>query len=201
VCSYLRLRWRMSAEECAELTQAFFAHAFEKNFFETYDPARARFRTFLRTCVDAFVANERQAAARLKRGGNVRQVSLSEILEEQESDLSVTQDFDRHFEREWARSVFGVAIERLRQAATTDARTRQLAAFLRYDVEAADGTPRPTYSALGAELGMSVSDITNALFAARRDFRALVLECLRELTSSEDEFQAEARRLLGLDVT
>jgi DNA-directed RNA polymerase specialized sigma24 family protein len=201
VCSYLRLRWRASAEESEELTQGFFARAFEKNFFEAYDPARARFRTFLRTCVDGFVANERQAAARLKRGGAVRPLSLDELADAQEPGLSVTQDFDRHFEREWARSVLSIAIQRLREAATTDTRARQLAAFTRYDVDADDGASRPTYAALGAELGMSVSEVTNALFAARRDFRTQVLECLRELTRTEDEFQAEARRLLGIEVS
>jgi hypothetical protein len=79
-------------------------------------------------------------------------------------------------------------------------RVRQFAAFSRYDLEAADGAAPPTYAALGAELGISVSDVTNALFAARRDFRTLVLECLRELTRSDDEFHAEARRLLRVDL-
>lgn len=48
---------------------------------------------------------------------------------------------------------------------------------------------------------MSVSEVTNALFAARRDFRANVLTCLRELTRSEEELQDEARRLLGIEVS
>lgn len=42
VYKYLRLRWRASAEDAEDLTQGFFARAFEKGFFDTFDPARAR---------------------------------------------------------------------------------------------------------------------------------------------------------------
>jgi DNA-directed RNA polymerase specialized sigma24 family protein len=69
VYKYLRWRWRADRAEAEDLTQGFFARAYEKRFFDRFDPARARFRTFLRTCLDGYVANERQAAARLKRGG------------------------------------------------------------------------------------------------------------------------------------
>src|SRR5688572_17741960 len=72
---YLRLRWRASAEDAEDLTQGFLARAFEKRFFDAYDPARARFRTFLRTCLDGYAANEQAAERRLKRGGAVAVLS------------------------------------------------------------------------------------------------------------------------------
>src|SRR5439155_26153422 len=59
-------------EDAKDLTQAFFTRTLEKNSFERYDPAQARFRTYLRTCVDGFVANERKSAGRIKRGGAVQ---------------------------------------------------------------------------------------------------------------------------------
>jgi RNA polymerase sigma factor (sigma-70 family) len=69
VFKYVRLKWHAAPEEAADLTQGFFLRAFEKAFFATFDPAKARFRTYLRTCLDGFVANERKAERRLKRGG------------------------------------------------------------------------------------------------------------------------------------
>src|ERR1700754_3089368 len=57
---YLRLRWRLSAEDAEDATQGFFAAALERRFFDTFDPAKARFRTFLRVCLDRFVQNERK---------------------------------------------------------------------------------------------------------------------------------------------
>ena len=76
VYRYLRLRWRTAPEEAEDLTQEFFARALEKGTFDRYDPGRARFRTYLRTCLDGFVANERKAASRLKRGGGRPALSL-----------------------------------------------------------------------------------------------------------------------------
>jgi DNA-directed RNA polymerase specialized sigma24 family protein len=61
---YLRLHWRLSPEDAEDAVQAFFTTAFEKGYVEAYDPARAMFRTFLRTCLDRFVQNRRKASAR-----------------------------------------------------------------------------------------------------------------------------------------
>src|ERR1043165_4355833 len=66
---YIRFKWRADNEDAKDLTQAFFASAFEKNHFANYDARKASFQTFLRTCLDGFVANERKAGQRLKRGG------------------------------------------------------------------------------------------------------------------------------------
>src|ERR1700755_2585925 len=73
---YVRLKWRASPEAAEDLTQAFFLRAFEKDFFAGFDPSRARFRTYLRTCLDAFVANARKADGRLKRGGGVTLIPI-----------------------------------------------------------------------------------------------------------------------------
>ena len=63
-------------EEAQDLTQGFFANAFEKDHFARYDAGKASFQTFLRTCLDGFVANERKAGSRLKRGGDMDHYSL-----------------------------------------------------------------------------------------------------------------------------
>ena len=199
---YLRLRWRTAPEEAEDLTQGFFARAFEKHYLDGFDPARARFRTFLRTCLDAFVANQRQADGRLKRGGAGRVVSMEAASAEAElrRHAAVVQDFDEYFDREWARSVLAMAVDRYRTTALAAGRDRQVAVFTRYDLDAPDRQDRLTYADLGRELGLSASDVTNALNAARREFRAVVLECLRELTTSDTEFRAETRRLLGVEI-
>ena len=58
---------------------------------------------------------------------------------------------------------------------------------------------RPTYAAIAAELGAPVTTVTNDLALARRMFRGLVLGALRQLTGSDEEYRAEARRLVGAD--
>ena len=73
---YVRLKWQADNEDAKDLTQGFFANAFEKNHFASYDAGKASFQTFLRTCLDGFVANENKAAGRKKRGGDATILSL-----------------------------------------------------------------------------------------------------------------------------
>lgn len=203
VYKYTRLKWHAAADEAEDLTQAFFARAFEKSFFTSYDPGKARFRTFLRTCLDGFVANERKAAERLKRGGGVQLVPLDFKTAEGElrqHDVGVPADMDAYFDHEWARSIFALAVERLRAHYAATGRDICFRVFERYDLEATAAGDRLTYGNLAAELGVRSTDVTNYLAAARRQFRAIVLERLRELTATDDEFRDEAKRLLGVDV-
>ena len=64
VYKYIRIKWNRSTEDAQDLTQGFFTAAIEKNFFGRYDPSKAKFRTFLRTCLDGYIANEHKAAGR-----------------------------------------------------------------------------------------------------------------------------------------
>src|SRR5882724_743839 len=72
VYKYIRLRWGKDNEEAKDLTQDFFFRLLEKDFLASYEPQRARLRTFLRVCVDHLIANEDKASRRLKRGGDVQ---------------------------------------------------------------------------------------------------------------------------------
>jgi RNA polymerase sigma factor (sigma-70 family) len=202
VYKYLRLRWRQSAEDAEDLTQGFFARAFEKGFFDRFDPARARFRTFLRTCLDAHAGNARVAARRKKRGGAEQTLSLDFAAAEGELRIqpaAADTDMEAYFHREWVRSVFGLAVDALRRRAESRGRTAAFEVFRRYDLDDAEGADRPTYAELGRELGLPATQVTNHLAAMRREFRTLVLDTLREQCASDGEFRAEARALLGVD--
>src|SRR4051812_7039249 len=69
VYKYIRIKWRSSNEDAKDLTQSFFLRALEKDFFDAYSPEKGSFRTYLRVCLEGFLANERKSSQRLKRGG------------------------------------------------------------------------------------------------------------------------------------
>ena len=199
VFKYVRLKWHATPDEAADLTQAFFLRAFEKDFFSAFDPSRARFRTFLRTCLDRFVANARQSENRLKRGGGVRLVSLDLPAAERELQLQARDavaDFDEFFHREWLRGLFSAAAARLREACAARGRPQRFALFEEYDL-ADDEAGRPSYAALARHYDLSATDVTNELAAARREFRRLVLAALREQCATDEEYEAEVRALGG----
>jgi RNA polymerase sigma factor (sigma-70 family) len=198
---YIRLRTGRAADDAQDLTQEFFARAFEREYLERYDPAKARFRTFVRTCLDGFLANQRQAESRLKRGGGVELISIDAATAD--AALAVrasaeSADPEAWFHREWIRGLFADALVTLERRAEQAGHARAFAVFRRYDVEDGDASPRLTYAALADELGMRVTDVTNELAWARRCFRAIVLDTLRRLCASDEEFRAEARDLFGV---
>ena len=212
IYKYVRIKWRAGRDDAADLTQEFFARAFEKGSLGQFDPARARFRTYLRVLLDGFVANERKAAGRLKRGGDVVFVSLDFAAAEREladlggewdgvqPPLSVVDD-DALFRQEWVRTLFADAVEHVRQSLVASGKRTHFAIFERYDL-AGDGTSeRPTYASLAREFGIPATQVTNYLALARRELRRTVLERLRALCASDEEFALEAREVLGVDPT
>lgn len=197
----LRIAWKRSNEDAKDLTQGFFARALEKDFFAGYDATQGRFRTFLRTCLERWVGNALRDAGRQKRGGGQVLESLDFDGAERELAAAVASpgdDVERIFAREWARSLFGSAVDALRDECAATGKDRYFALFERYDLAGADGD-RPTYQALATDLGLAVTDVTNHLHAVRKTFRRIVLERLREITASDEEFRDEARALLGTD--
>lgn len=200
VYKYIRIKWRKPNEDAKDLAQGFFLRAMEKDFFAPYDPEKGRFRTFLRTCLDGYLSNEAKAAGRLKRGGGATLLSLEFETAEGElahADIASPESIERCFETEWARSLFGLAIESLRAECAARGRDVHFRLFERYDLD--DSERRPTYDALAREFGIPVTSVTNYLALARRELRRIVLERLREITATDEEFREEARLLLGKD--
>lgn len=201
VYKYIRLRWGKSNEDAKDLTQEFFSRAIEKGFLDSFDPAKGRLRTFLRTCVDGLVANQEKAARRLKRGGGTPVVPVDFDAAEEElgrMDKPRSDSMEEFFEREFVRSLFSLAVESLRRQCEERDKAIHFRLFELYDLEDA-GEQRPTYQTLAEQFHLPVTDVTNYLALCRREFRRLALEKLRELTASEEEFRREARALLGIE--
>ena len=194
---YIRLKWHADNEDAKDLTQGFFAHAFEKNYFANYDARKASFQTYLRTCLDGFVANERKAGRRLKRGGDIDHYQLDFAAAEDELAVhaSLSLSPEDYFHREWVRWMFTLSVEAYRQRCEDLDRTVQFQLFERYDLS----DENVSYASLAKDFGLDTTTVNNYLAAARRDFRRIVLEKLREITATDEEFRTEARSLLGVE--
>jgi DNA-directed RNA polymerase specialized sigma24 family protein len=195
--SYVRLAHRATPQDAEDITQGFFADALRRDLFARYEPSRARFRTFLRTCLDSYAANERKASSRLKRGGDAVTIPLD--IAELEGRLRTESDVDATFHREWVRSVFAAAVARLQRTYADTNRSAHFDAFHRYDILGAESDAKPTYAQLAADLGVTPTQVTNWLFSTRRDFRRAVLDTLRDICGSDEELRDESRLLLGVD--
>src|ERR1700722_3995264 len=102
------------AGDAEDLTQAFFAHLLEKHALASVSPDRGRFRSFLLAACQNFLANERERANALKRGGG-RIVSLD--LSEGDGRYGREPDHEetpeRLFERRWALTLLEQTLRQL----------------------------------------------------------------------------------------
>lgn len=189
---YVRLRHGRGPADAEDLTQGFFATALARDALASYDPARGRFRTFLRRCVDRYVidAHRRDRAGRRDSGLTVDFASV-----ERDLAASPERDPDAAFEAEWLRQL--VAVARARTLATLTGKGRPVHAAL---FELFHGDAPPSYGEAAARHGITVTDVTNWLAYARREFRRTALELLRELCHDDAEFATEAKAVFGIDV-
>lgn len=199
VYKHLRVTWRLDAEEARDLTQAFFADAFQKAWLERYQPGKAKFRTFVRVCADRFVMNARQSRSRLKRGGGSQTVALDFDAADRElvHVRAVSAGPEEYFHQEFVRALFERALHAVREDCAASGRSLHYTIFERYDV--APGAD-VSYAQLAEEFGLSVTQVTNYLAHVRRAFRAHALDALAGLCGSDAEFRREAREIFGVEV-
>lgn len=190
---YARVAFSRTREDAEDLTQSFFTRAFEKESLGTYDAAKASFRTFLRLLFDRHMSNEWKAGQRLKRGGGEVHLDFDAAEEELGRDTK-TLTPEEYFQREWTRSMFAHAVERLRERCDAEGKQVHYAIFEAYDLEGDRGV---SYRELASRFDIPETQVTNHLAAMRRRFRELVLEVLREVTATDEEFRNESRALLG----
>jgi RNA polymerase sigma factor (sigma-70 family) len=190
---YARVAWRRSREDAEDLTQSFFARALEKESLAAYDAAKASFRTFLRLLFDRFASNEWKAEHAKKRGGGEVRLDFDAAEAEigRESTVATPEEY---FQREWVRSVFALAVDRLRTRCEEEGKQKQFAVFEAYDLDDDRGL---SYRELAVRFDIPETQVTNYLAAMRRRFRETVMDALREVTATEAELRAEARALLG----
>ena len=195
VYKYVRLRWSADVDRAEELTQSFFATAIDREMLAGYEPGRARFRTFLRACLDRHVIDEHRRSQAKRRGGARLQLEFSEA-ESELATASRADDPHDQFEAEWLRHIMHLAVERL-ETHLADA-GKPIHADLFRDYHLRDDPP--SYAEAAARYQISVSNVTNWLHATRREFRRAALEVLAELTLDEADFAAEALAVFGIDV-
>ena len=198
VYKYLRLRWSLSPDEAADVTRDFFTTALEKDVVQQYDPGQARFWTHLRLCLDGFASNAEKPEHRLKPGDGITRVPLDFVSAERDlrrHEKALNIDVDELFYREWVRALLERCLVDLKRHADVAGRSVMFDVFARYDL-IDDVKARPTYADIARTLNLTPATVTNHLAAMRRQYRSILLERLRELTSSDEEWEVEAAGLL-----
>ena len=190
---YVRRRG-YGVEEAQDLTQEFFARLIGKHWLAEADARKGRFRNFLLTALNHFLANEWHRSHAAKRGGGQVLIALDDTAEARYAQEPVShQTPERIYERHWALSVFDRALERLRERYAATGRVGlhdRLMTFL--SVDAAEGE----YARVGKELEMSAHAVAMAVHRLRQQYRDLVREEVAHTVQSPAELEEEIRWLL-----
>jgi RNA polymerase sigma-70 factor (ECF subfamily) len=169
---YIRRKGKQP-DDAQDLTQEFFARLIEKKWLADIAPSGGRFRSFLLTAVNRFLANEYDRSTALKRGGGRQLISLDQRQAEERYVLEpATQETpERIFERRWALALLDRALTRLQeelsQAGKSNLWTR-LNTFLSREPD--DGE----YSSCAATLSISQGAVGVAVHRLRHRYRQLV---------------------------
>jgi DNA-directed RNA polymerase specialized sigma24 family protein len=183
-------------DQSQDLCQGFFAVLIEKNYLLDADRERGRFRSFLLTAVKHFLANERDRANALKRGGGQVSVSIDVVEAERHYAPTAVEEAtpESLFERRWALSVMERVMVKLRAAFTAKGKADQvdnLSKFLSRESE------DPRYAEMAEQMGLSVGALRTAVYRMRREHRKLLYAEIAETVSGPDEIEEEIRFLLS----
>jgi RNA polymerase sigma factor (sigma-70 family) len=184
---YARQRGFADAD-AEDITQSFFARLLEQRTHTKADPARGRFRTFLLSAMQHFIANHHRDATRQKRGGG----SAHDDIEDHAHHLADQETPERIFERRWAESVIAAGITALEAEHQSKGQMERFTVFRPLLSVRHDGDT----DALAAQLNVSTANFRKLLHLFRRRFGDLVREEVRSLVSDESEVDDELMYLM-----
>lgn len=194
VFAFIRRRGH-DTDDAQELTQSFFTRLVEKNDVGMADRARGRFRTFLLTSCEHFLANQRDRDRRIKRGGGVIHIPIEMVAAEERYERQCGHDEtpERVYQREWTLTLLDSVLKTLRaeyEAAGNARVFERLAGFLTYDESAG------TYVDAGRDLDMTPAAVKVATYRLRNRFRDALRESVADTVASAADVDDEIRYLL-----
>lgn len=180
--AYIRRRG-YDPDRARDLTQDFFARALEKGLLAEADPARGRFRSFLRAVCAHYLANRRDRENARKRGGGRAALSIDGAEAEGRYALELADELtpERIFDKSWALTLLGRVLDELGREYHEAGKGATFAA-LRGAL--AGGADPASHAAVAARLGTTEGAARVAAHRLRRRYGELLR---REIASTLDD--------------
>jgi DNA-directed RNA polymerase specialized sigma24 family protein len=192
VVAYLRMVLR-DADAARELSHAFFAEMLGGGTIHSAERGRGRFRSYLLGAVKHFVANQRDAARRLKRGGGVAAVALDDPEAHSVPDMRISSP-DAEFDKQWAVTVLERGMASLRAECLAEGRVdffENVRPLLTGDSTYGD------QGSIAALCGMKVEAFRVALHRLKKRLRKCVKDEVAGTLDDPDSVQDEMQTLFA----
>jgi len=175
VLRFLRREGR-DEDTARELAQEFFARVLADGGFDTVDPERGRFRSYLLGALKHFLSDQRKREQRLKRGGGVMTESLDagdggeEPVLLQVADTS-TPVLEASFDRDWALAVMERGLGVLQKEFTDAGKAGQFESLKPWLMGEA---PSMSQADAGRQMGLTEGAVKVVIHRLRKRFRDAV---------------------------
>ena len=183
-------------DHALDLAQSYFARLIERGAIAAVDPAKGRFRSFLRADCGFFLADQADRDRALKRGGGLTPLSIDARDAEGRYLVEPVDDEtpDRLFDRAWAVALLARAFDRLAEEHREPARARL---FDRLKGVLAGGSKGLPLASIAVELGIGVHAVESASRRLRKRFAETVRKEIAETLNdpSPERVEDEVRAL------
>ncbi|HVR70339.1 MAG TPA: sigma-70 family RNA polymerase sigma factor [Vicinamibacteria bacterium] len=182
-------------DDAQDLTQGFFARLIEKGELSAADRSRGRFRSFLLTNCQFFLANERDRALARKRGGGRVPLSIDVATAEgrYERALAHSETPERLYDRQWCLTLLDGVFEALR---AEYAAAGKADLFDRLKEFLTAGPDAGTHADAARELGTTAGAVKVAVHRLRRRYRDELRRRVADTVGSDRDVEDEIRYLL-----
>jgi RNA polymerase sigma factor (sigma-70 family) len=193
--AYVRREGHRPAD-AQDLTQEFFSRLLARKSLAQVSPEKGKFRSFLLAALRHFLADQRDHAQAIKRGGKVEFLSLDAQEAERRLRLEPVDrlDAEKIYERRWAMTLLQKALDGLRAESAAAGKARWfegLRSFLSGDASSSSAEA-------AAELGLTDTAFRGAVYRLRQRYRELVREEIAHTVSDPSEIEEEIRYLIAV---
>jgi RNA polymerase sigma factor (sigma-70 family) len=193
---YAYVRRRVGqVHDAQDLTQAFFCHLLEKQSLARADRQRGRFRTFLITALQNFLANEWEKQSAKKRGGGKTELSLDFDTGESRYRIEPLDELtpEKLYDRRWVLTMLDQVLERLRNELLEAGKHRQFEQLKETLLgEATDAD----YQRAAVALGITPAAAKQAAYRMRKRYRQLFRGEVARTVANDADVDDEIGRLL-----
>ncbi len=199
VYCYLR-RLGYQQADAADLTQAFFTKAIEKDAFGKADPQRGRFRGFLLTSLKNYIVDVKRQSRKKSSIPLEEGLSLNENAVE-DGGFKVSESDEQAcevFHNVWINELVQRVLHRQQQEWACRNRQKHFEIFLLRKIgPALEGSRRPTLKELADRFGITPRQVANFGVTAQRAFVRMLKEEIEGFAFNREDCLAEYEDALG----
>ena len=191
--AYVRRRGH-SPQDAQDLTQEFFARLLERHTIANADPNRGRFRSFLLSAMNHFLAHEWEKLRAQKRGGGRQLLSLDLARAEERYDLEPADNSspDKLFDKHWAGALLEEVLNQLEAEYQQAGKAGLFAALKQTLTGTHESQP---YAVLATRLGMNEAAVKVAVHRLRKRYRELLRVEIANVVADPEQAEDELRHL------